>query len=420
MGLLLLVALGLAATPAPAPGAAHPTPVTSPDVGSWLNAHPDIAAALRWENPNGVSTPYHHWPAPMRARLAELTARIGRGEAPGLPEAPPLLRSSDPAAPFPPLMPEWARWSLDVARDTYLAYAAQSLAVEIGRWVPWSMTADPPATLALLLDSRSLFRAEAASGSYRIPYDFGATTPGDPYRVYQFLRANQLIGPTTRDTIERLVAWTGRNVVHFQGDWDAANVYANWQYYGWPPLERVIGGTVDTAHPERGTARRSGACFGTVGFLRLVLRTVNIPVELLHPCPGHAIPHFVREHLYLSHGDDPYSTLLIATPPIPPAALLIDDAQYGRWFGSDEVSIAQCKNIGRQVLELAIAHLPNEFLVRRCADRASGAARERSQVYEPFRFNYSVAQLDTIRLWERLDEKIDASGGCAKVPRAHR
>ena len=390
------------------------------DLAAWLGAHAEIRAALRWEQPDGTPLPYPQWPDAMRARLAALVAGIGRGAAPDLPAAPDLLPPSDPSMPFPPLIPELARWSVDVARNTYLAFAAQSLAVEIGHWVPWSMAADPPPTLALLLDSRSLFRADPATASYRIPYDFGATTPGDPYRLYEFLRRNDLVGASERDTIERVVGWAGRTLVHFRGDWDAADVYANWQYFGWPPIERILAGTVDAEHPELGLAHRSGACFGTVGVLRLLLRTINIPVELLHPCPGHGIPHFVRAHLYLSHGDDPYDSLLIATPPIEPAALLIDDAQYARWFGDPEVSIAQCKNIGRQVRELAIARLPDELLRRRCADRASGAAPERSQVYDVFRFNYSPAQLEQARLWERLDAKLAGIGGCAAVPRPPR
>ena len=405
---------------AQAPSSGVPPPTIAPglDLESWLADHPRIVTALQWQQANGSVLPYPAWPAAMRAQLAELVARIGAGAAPDLPEAPPLVRPADPGAPFPPLNPELARWAPEVARATYLAYAAQSLAVEIGHWVAWSIDRDGSEVLAQLFDSRSLWRAEPSSGTYRIPYDFGAATPGDPYRQFEFLRTHDLIGATSRQTIERLLDWTGRNVVHFQGDWDAANVYANWQYYGWPPVERIIAGTTNDSQPSAGVQHRAGACFGTVGFLRLVLRTANIPVELLHPCPGHGVPHFVREDLYLSHGDDPYDLLMIAQPPIPAGALLIDRGRYDAWLSGDEVSITRCKNIGRQVRELALQHLPNQLLAMRCADRAAGTAEDHSQVYAVFKFNYSVGQLEQQRLWKRLDEKITALGGCASIPPA--
>ena len=54
----------------------------------------------------------------------------------------------------------------------------------------------------------------------------------------------------------------------------------------------------------------------------------------------------------------------------------------------------------------------------RCADRSAGTDPARSQVYDNFRFNYSLEQLQKQRLWERLDEKIAALGGCEKIPPA--
>lgn len=399
---------------------AVPTLAADFDLAGWLATRPRIAAALVWEDPSGKVAPHPAWPADMRRRLADLVARIGRGEAPDLAEAPPLLRPADAAVPFPPLNPELARWSPEVARETYLAYAAQSLAVEALRWVPWSIESDSDESLALLLDSRTLWRAEPATSSYRIPYDFGATTPGDPYREYRFLRDNQLIGASARETIERLIGWIGRNLTHFQGDWDARNVYDNWQYHGWPPLERILAGTVNERMPDQGVRRRSGACFGTVGVMRLLLRTVNIPAELLHTCPGHGVARFVREDVYLSHGDDPYSILLITTPPIPPGTLLIDRAQHERWLVSPEVSITTCKNIGRRVRELAVEHLTDELLRLHCDDRSAGTPPESGQVYNLLKFDYSPAELESRRLWQRLDDKIAGLGGCAKVPAARR
>jgi len=394
------------------------TLASTTDVNRWLDAHPQVQAAVRWQAVDGTVLAHHDWPAPLRAELQSVFDVIAHGQSPNLPPVPPLLRPSDPDIPVP-LTPELARWSPEVVRSYFLAFVAQSLAVEIGRVVPWSIADYPTTELVPLFDSRSLFVADPASGSYRIPYTTGAITPGDPSRIFRFMETTQLIGATPRETIERAVAWTGRNVVHFTGDWDAANVFAQWQYYGWPPVDRILAGTTNANQPSMGVLRRSGACFGTVGLLHTLLRTVNIPVESLNPCIAHGLPHFVHEHLYLSHGDDPYEIFMIATPPIPFAELLIDQAQYDAWLGGgDAVSITTCKNIGRQVRELAIRHLPNQLLRMRCADRSAGTDPARSQVYDNFRFNYSLEQLQKQRLWERLDEKIAALGGCEKIPPA--
>jgi hypothetical protein len=399
--------------------AAATMPAAGAEPSHWLADHPAVAEAITWEAPDGTVAAYPQWPAEMQAALQRACAAVMHGESTNVPEAPPLARPTDASVPFPPLNPELARWPAEIARDTLLAYVAQSLAVEIARAVPWSLTDYSPRELAPLLASRSLYVADPPSGTYRIPYNAGAITPGDPVRIARFLAAHQLLAPTARGTIERVVDWIAHNVVHFTGDWDAANVYTQWHYYGWPPAERILAGTVNDAMPSAGAQRRSGACFGTVGLLHTLLRTVNIPVELLHPCPGHGVPYFVHEGLYLSHGDDPYDTLWITTPPLAAAELFIDDAQYERWLATTEVSITRCKNVGRQVRELALRHLSNELMQKRCRDRAAGIAPDASEVYQVYRFDYPLAALDQQHLWQRLDEKIDRLGGCAKVPPAH-
>jgi hypothetical protein len=393
-------------------------PPDEADLSRWLADHPAVAEAMTWEAPDGTVAPYARWPAAMQTALQHTFAVVARGESTGIPEAPPLARPTDANTPFPPLNPELARWPAEIARDTFLAYVAQSLAVEIGHTVPWSLADYSPRELAPLLASRSLYVADPPSGTYRIPYDAGAITPGDPVRIARFLATHQLIAPSARGTIERVVDWIAHDVVHFTGDWDAANVYAQWQYYGWPPAERILAGTVNAAMPAAGAQHRSGACFGTVGLLHTLLRTVNIPVELLHPCPGHGVPFFVHEGLYLSHGDDPYDTLWITTPPLPAAELFIDGTRYERWLATSEVSITRCKNVGRQVRELALRHLSNELMQKRCRDRAAGTAPDAGEVYQVYRFDYPLAALQQQHLWERLDEKIDRLGGCAKVPPA--
>jgi hypothetical protein len=289
--------------------------------------------------------------------------------------------------------------------------------MEIGGRLSWSLADYDAAQLALLLDSRSLYRWDEKTGAYRIPFDLAAATPGDPVRTFQFLRANGLLAETRRATIERLLEWVRRNVIHFSGDWDAANVFDQWQYYGWPPVERTLSGTKLASRPNGEVRHRSGGCLGTGGFLRIVLRTVNVPVDVVVPCPGHAVVHFASERLYLSHADDLYHSMMHSTPAIPVAELFIDESRFNQWFGGADghISITICKNIGRRVRELTIERLPAELVADHCRDRAQFKSPAESSVYQPFRFNYSVEDLQKLELWKRLEEKVESLGGCGQM-----
>lgn len=48
---------------------------------------------------------------------------------------------------------------------------------------------------------------------------------------------------------------------------------------GEAPMLRTIEGTIDQANPEYGVRHWTAGCHGSAGFLRAILRTVNIPVD---------------------------------------------------------------------------------------------------------------------------------------------
>lgn len=385
------------------------------EVDAWLANHPGITGAMVWETSGGKPKSFSAWTAAEKTFLAESVAMIAAGRSSGLPEAPPLVVRDDLVA--RPLIPEQARYAPDLVWRYYVAYLAQSLAMEIGGRLSWSLTDYDAAQLALLLDSRTLFRWDEKTGAYRIPFDLAAATPGDPVRTYEFLRANELVAKTRRATIERLLDWARRNLIHFSGDWDAANVFDQWQYYGWPPVERTIAGTKLTSKPTSAARHRTGGCLGTGGFLRFVLRTVNIPVDVAVPCPGHAVVRFASEGLYLSHADDVYHSTMRTMPEIPIAALFIDEAEFDRWFGGADghLSLTVCKNVGRRTRELTLEYLPRDLVESYCRDRARSKPPADSSVYQPFRFNYRVGDLQELGLWKRLDEKAKSLGGCGRV-----
>ncbi len=221
-------------------------------------------------------------------------------------------------------------------------------------------------------------------------------------------------------TIANLLNWCRNNLYHYMGKPGGKNMEEQWQYRGYPPVSRVIAGTPYTGYPNEGISHRTGGCFGTVGFLRAILRAVNIPVKLL-VVANHALAFFPTESRYLSHGDDPYTSAARTyppktSPPFPAAKFLIDDAKFNAWFGSGVPEATKEKNIGRRPRELALETLPIYVLKKHCGDQAAQRSHAVSEVYQIFKPSYTVAQLEAANLWGRMDAAVAKLGGCAAMP----
>lgn len=182
--------------------------------------------------------------------------------------------------------------------------------------------------------------------------NLGASLIAPPRYTLAFLRNSNLVGATRAETIGRLLDWARDNLVHFFGAADFGTMEQHWQYRGLPPITRVIAGTTST-YPGNGIgfAHWTAGCQGTVGFVRNVLRAVNIPVHILRVCK-HGQLHFLTEDTYLNHGDDPYNLGFKASGR-PAADLLLDDATYTSWFGANQDNHdLNCGNVGRRAVEL--------------------------------------------------------------------
>jgi hypothetical protein len=381
-----------------------------PILDKWLAQRPAIAKAIVWETATGPIA-YPDWPIDKRDQLRNAFPQAYPFQ---LEDPPPNTRNlADQDYPSTVLSEEHA-WAL------YLNHVAHSLAHDFLNAFGWSLDDLPAEHLAVLLDSRSFFDWSSADGGYLLNLTVGGRVlPGPPDEAYALMTANDLIAEDRLQTIGRVLNWCRDNLRHFTGGATAQNMEYQWQYRGFPPLSRILEGTPNT-DPRPGYTdvvlrHRTAGCHGTNGFLRGLLRAVNIPVLYLRPPnSGHATPGFPTEGMYLSHGDDPYNAMAKATPPYPAAALLIDQPQYDAWFppGASDPD----KNIGRQVLELALVHLPDYLLHRHCADIAASRSHDQSDVFASFQRFYSVAELEAMDVWDRLDQKVAGFGGCDDIP----
>ncbi|NTV21760.1 MAG: hypothetical protein HGA57_10365 [Chlorobium limicola] len=379
-----------------------------PDLDAWLSSHPLVAGSIVWEDAAGA----HFWPSWSASRKSELRVAFALAwnrNAIAVAEVPlnqAVMGDNDNVATVLSKQDAWAYFNAGVA---------QSLAIEMQQQVAWSLQGYATDQLAQLFDSREMFRWNGNPEGYRINSMHGHLVPAPPSFSYAFLGNNGLLGHTRIDTIGRLVGWCRDNLVHFSGGTTAANMEDQWQYRGFPPLSRVINGTVKLSMPASGMKHRTAGCWGTVGLFRVLLRAVNIPVKLVSNA-GHAQPWFMSEGRYLSHGDDPYNALTSSEPPYPAIELFIDQSRFDAWFGAGVSAQKRDDNIGRRPRELALVHLPNYLLHAYCDDLHDGKSHGAGKVFEIFSRDCTVGELEAENLWARMDAKIAAFGGCAHVP----
>jgi hypothetical protein len=389
----------------------------------WLNENSKLANAIIWrvneskEYPNGMPAPYNVWSELKRKELSKIFWNTLMDILPGLNEAPNISvnLSDDGNVYSTDLVPQDA-WTY------YLTYVAHGLRVEIDRLVHWSILRYNQSQLEFLFDSRTFFEYFESRDVYSIIrwdeslFSHGSVTMGDPVRIYDFLDNEKLIGMTRWGSIGRFLGWCRDELTHYEDGNTSENYQKHWQYDGYPPIERIISGT---NHPDMGFKHYTAGCFGTTGFLRYILKTINIPVLLVERC-GHAMPHFVYDvshDFYLSHGDDPYNNLYKHnTPKFIPLELIIDHYKFDEWFNTNLPKKTICNNIGRRALELAVEYIPNEILKIYCDDISKDKKPEEGRMYnEIFRDHISIYELKALGFWDRLKNRTESLGGCTHI-----
>jgi len=385
-------------------------PAGVPDLAAWLAGNPAVANAVVWESPGGALA-FPDWePREVDRLFVEYSAAVSGTPLPLSPEPldppPPAVHFDDDAG-----ISKSYLFAID-AKRSWLEHVANGLAVELCGRVPWSVAPYGADELAILFDSRQMFAYHAPTGHYCISrQDHGGRAVPAPPRLVSAFMADK-VGDDRVETIGNLIEWC-RGMVHYMGRLYAWNAVAHWQYRGFPPTSRIIAGTprlADEAHDSRGDSRimhRTAGCHGTSGFLRSVLRTVNIPVTQVF-AGGHSLPHFPADGLYMSHGDDPYNAKS-KRETFPGEEILIDHATFTAWFRGGQDAAGMKANVGRAVTEACVRHAGVYLQNLHRRDVAAGLGHAESSVFESVRKYYTLESLEAQRLWERLDEKISES-----------
>ena len=384
-------------------------PGAPPDLECWLTQHPHIRGAISWKGVNTFVVDYDAWEPWRKASLQQAFVDAWNWYANGMSTfdgtlPPDPLTNQEPLADLDG--PLTVLDENDQAWPIYVAAVAHTLAAEAGHWLPWSLCDYGWGSQEVKMLVSSWDRYWAANTVYP-GLTVRGPTPAHVTRVFTFLSDNGLIGATRHETILNVIDWA-RRLLHFFGDYTTINFEGHWQYRGSPPMSHMLDGTHVTVppydnmypDPEHWTA----GCSGTTAFLKELLRTVNIPMKPVFVC-GHALPYFVTEGQYLTHGDDPYSGFREGSTTVMPSLeeFLIDEPKFAAWFGGPEEEA--CDNVGRRQRELMVQYLPDWLVQTYCYDETYGHDHESSWVYESLKLSYSVADLEALGFWDNLAQR---------------
>lgn len=399
------------------------------EVLDWLDSNPTVANEMVWEGACGDIS-YNDWPSYMKNGLRFTYQRSKDWHTSGMTGPDPLKMNAPPNNIYPddyirPCVPSGEPGSTVVTKlstydawKIYLSHSAWSLFVEIQGLVPWSVVDFKyEESLESLFDSTRMFNR---TGNYLYmgyeidSWELGNILPTAPTRIYEKL-GRYLDSSSDMSAVFGILEWSKDNIKAFHScSW--GNLINHFDYEGFPPVEKMIDGTVcnlqycspgqQCPNPCRWEYRClvsdevthfSSGCGSSSGLMRLTLWTVNVPSIILGAMPipegraGHKQLHFPELELflpdggaYLVHGDDPYSIIFehnveptglpdpsYVDTPLSIAELLVDNDTYYNWFGVDDRQM--CKwmyqaNVGRNMQEVGIRNKTNYALKTFCWD----------------------------------------------------
>ena len=324
-----------------------------PDLRSYLDENPTLRDSIRLENTALTTyfwggpvdeTLYAHWSEEDKAALDSAFSRAWINlyvqRTPGdlgieeftMPLNCPFCEQQLISA---PTGSDWTTVIESLSKRVYIAYVAQSLALELGNGVNWKVLSRSSDEFYFYFNSRSMmyrvtgnstdfFFGESGAGNNLGDYN-GRGTPATPIYAYWWLFNNNLLASTHEETIANILQWFRENAVHYYGAPNPQNFNDHYGYPSQPSAFYVITGTtlVGESSPRHWTA----GCHGTTGFIKQILRAINIPVEVRYNC-GHAQLYFPSIDRYLIHGDDPYSQPVKDQAAKPIIDILVESSDY--------------------------------------------------------------------------------------------
>jgi hypothetical protein len=391
----------------------------------WLKAHPSVASQLQWV-PGSVA--WKDWPQGLKQQLHNhfwlAVSWYKQGMPPTFPQPFPILLPKN--LPGDPKYFGGLCMTEQTAKGIYLSYVANALAAELMGIFPWSITSYTADDLWHLLSYLELIQYAPPSATqfpgYYLPSHISPTVP---YYVVHFFKKNSLLGPTALETVSRLFGWC-RCLSHY---WAEPNGEIDSTCF-WGPdappigVSQMIEGTTYTGKvfPKPVSfGHFTGGCSGTAGFLKSVLRAVNIRAEDRF-AGSHATPFFPTIDRAMSHGDDPYSQEGIVTAfpgwPVPAwQEYLITGARWNQLYGPNVPWATANANIGRRNAEIAFEYLSDSLLKAYCNDVKAQVSHANSKVFQAYLKNYyTLGELEWGQLWQRLEAKAIATGFCKQIP----
>jgi len=304
------------------------------------------------------------------------------------------------------------------AWQLYVETMGHCLALEIGGFVPWSVTTYLFDHMKTIFNSESMFNVTLSNtylanpnnpGVVHFGYSCKGVSHAPPQLVFQYLVDYKIIKWSHYYSISSMLKWTRENVYHYGGGGDADNMYNHWQYIGAPPVSRILEGTERSDPPSKKTSWIEG-CGGVAQFYASVFRALNVPVVYLYGIggSGHSTPVFSSIGRTLSHGDDAHAVDNYNLPTLdpdylPPDRVMISFDKFNSWFFPHGPNAEG--NVAKRPMEISLEILPNKILDRYCDDLRSGVPQSAGSVFKVFMDYYTYNELLALKLWERLEAK---------------
>ncbi|TLX70286.1 T9SS type A sorting domain-containing protein [Labilibacter sediminis] len=377
------------------------------DVRIWLDENDQVKKHINWEvNPDQFLN-YESWGSDMKTALDSAIRKVILHKSLDIQDPPELFIKPDVGEVVPTtLYPEDA-WRI------YLAHIAQSIVTDVYDYVSWKLNEASEEKLIHLFDGSSFYKREV--DYYAVQYKHGCATLGDPLFSFNFLKNNNLIGPSEDNTILRILDWGRDNLLHYSkrsGEtYEQSYLRCFDGFQGsYPPIKVVIEG-VEDGMVDRISHWTKG-CHGTTGFLKGICRVLNIEVSdsyTVFPDFGvvHSQPVFPGINVFMCHADDLYSSSAKTSPRLEIDKLLFDLSLYTQLFDPD----LEEKNINYKI-KYILEYLPYNILHLYCSQN-----QDINYILDYFgisQYYDDQTELDSVttRLQQKIDYKLDSLDGC--------